>query len=101
ALHTTDRREALRLEKKRVAEIQAGKGASKAGRQFARLPFGEAADVFVADRQPHVSERTTRLERERLKPLRAFFGTRPLLRITAHEIANFQRQRREKVAGRT
>ena len=39
-LETTDRREASSLEKKRIAEIQAGKGASKTGREFAgsRLP---------------------------------------------------------------
>jgi len=37
ALDTTDRREAVALEKKRVGEIQQGKGASKAGREFARL----------------------------------------------------------------
>ena len=43
ALNTTDRREALNLEKQRVAEIQAGKGSSLTGRQFARKPFGDAA----------------------------------------------------------
>ena len=65
ALHTTDRREALALEKKRVADIQAGKGASKTGRQFARLPFGEAADQFREQRSLVVSERTGQLDRER------------------------------------
>ena len=48
ALNTTDRREATRLEKKRVAEIQAGKGASKSGREFARKPFNEADQFLVA-----------------------------------------------------
>jgi hypothetical protein len=51
ALHTTDRREALALEKKRIAEIQTGKGASKTGRQFARLPFGSPADLFTDQRR--------------------------------------------------
>ena len=41
ALHTSDRREAVQLEKKRVAEILAGKGASKAGREFGRIPFAK------------------------------------------------------------
>lgn len=50
ALDTTDKREALTLEKKRVAEILAGKAASKSGREFARKPFREAADQFLEDR---------------------------------------------------
>jgi len=45
------------------------------------VPFGDAADLFVEERVPHVSERTAQLDRERLKPLRLFFGDTPLLRI--------------------
>ncbi len=97
ALHTSDKREALGLEKKRVSEILAGKGASKAGRDFARLPFGGAADLFIEERAPHVSERTAQLDRERLKTLRSFFGETPLLRIKASEVSAYQRAR---VAGR-
>lgn len=93
ALNTTDKREGLRLEKKRVGEILTGKGASKAGRQFARLPFGAAADLFSEGRIPHVSERTAQLDRERLKPLRLYFGQTPLLRITASEVSSYQRAR--------
>ncbi len=93
ALHTTDRREALALEKKRVAEIQAGKGASKSGRDFARLPFDVAADRFTEERRVMVSARTLQLDRERLKPLKAFFGSTLLLRIKAGEIAAYQRTR--------
>jgi len=47
ALDTTDRRETLNLEKKRVGEIQVGKGASKSSRDFARKPF-----IAVADQIP-------------------------------------------------
>src|SRR5580693_6483898 len=101
-LHTTDRREALRLEKKRVGEIQAGKGASKSGREFARKPFGVAADEFLEERKPHVAERTYVLERNLLSPLRKFFGERPPLRVRAEEIAAYQRTRRETgISGRT
>jgi integrase len=101
ALDTTDKREAATLEKKRVSEIHQGKGASQAGREFARKPFNAAADQFLEDRKPHVSERTHQLERERLKPLRAFFAEKPLLRVKAEDVAAFQRHRREQVAGRT
>jgi hypothetical protein len=74
ALDTTDRREALRLEKKRVAEILAGKAASKRGREFGRMPFSEATKLFLEDRKSHVADRTIQFEKERLKPLSAFFG---------------------------
>jgi integrase len=93
ALETTDRREALRLEKKRVGEILAGRAASKSGREFGRKPFGEAAKLFSEDRKGHVSERTIQFERERLKPLSAFFGDTPLLRIRAEDITAYQRKR--------
>jgi hypothetical protein len=93
ALHTSDRREASRLEKGRIAAILAGKSASKSGRAFARLPFGQAADRFCGDRALHVSARTSQLDRERLRPLRQFFGERPLARISADDIAAYQRVR--------
>jgi len=73
ALDTTDRREASMLEKKRVGEIQQGKGASLTGRAFARKSFGAAADQFLEDRKPHISERTHQLERNLLSPLRKVF----------------------------
>jgi integrase len=102
ALDTTDRREALALEKKRVGEIQQGKGASKSGRDFARKPFIEAADQFLGDRKPHVADRTYQLERNLLYPLRTFFGETPVRRISADDIASYQRTRRETgISGRT
>ncbi len=102
ALDTTDRREALALEKKRVGEIQQGKNASPTGREFARKPFGAAADQFLQERKPHVADRTAVLERNLLSPLRKFFGERPLLRLRAEDIASYQRTRRETgISGRT
>ncbi|MEK7752930.1 MAG: site-specific integrase, partial [Acidobacteriota bacterium] len=102
ALNTTDKREALALEKKRVSEIHQGKGASPAGRDFARKPFGEAAEVFLEDRKPHVAERTIQFEKERLRPLAKFFGETPLLRVKAEDIAAYQRARLDQgLAART
>lgn len=102
ALNTTDKREATRLEKNRIAEIQSGKGASKSGREFARKPFSAAADQFFEDRRPHVGERTYVLERNLLNPLRKFFGDTQVLRIPAEGIAAYQRGRRETgISGRT
>ena len=102
ALDTSDRREALRLEKNRVAEIHQGKNASPMGREFARKPFGVAADQFLEERKPHVAERTAVLERNLLSSLRKFFGERPLLRVRAEDIATYQKARRETgISGRT
>jgi integrase len=102
ALDTTDGREARTLEKKRVGEIQQGKAASKSGREFARKPFKDAADLYLEERKPHVSERTVQFERERLVPLRKFFGERPLLRFKTEDIAAYQRARlTAAISGRT
>jgi len=102
ALDTSDKREGLALEKKRVAEILAGKAASKSGRDFARKPFSEAATVYVEHRKGRVAERTTQLEIEKLRPLERFFGDKPLLRIKAEDISAYQKARQSKgVSGRT
>jgi integrase len=93
ALATTDRREAVNLEKKRVAEVQAGKGASKSGREFARKLFAEAALVFLEEREGRVAPRTIQFERERLKPLTSYFANRRLFRLKAEEVAAYQRER--------
>ncbi len=99
---TTDRRRALEREKERIAEIHQGKGASPTGRDFARKPFEVAADIFLEDRKPYVSERTHQLECNLLKPLRKFFGERALLRIKAPDVASYQRSRRPTgISGRT
>ena len=102
ALDTTDKREALALEKKRVGEILAGKAASKSGREFARKPFGEAAKLYLEERKPHVAERTQQFEKERLNPLMKFFGENPLLRVKAEHISAYQRSRlAHGISGRT
>ena len=102
ALHTSDGREAKRLEKQQVGEILAGKGASTSGRKFGRKGFKAAADIFLVDRKPHVAERTHQLERNLSYPLRRFFADSPVGRIKAEDIAAYQRQRRSTgISGRT
>jgi integrase len=101
SLKTSDKREAATLEKKRIAEIEQGKGSSKSGRQFARLPFEQAATEYIEGRNLHISTRTHQLDRERMKPLLKFFE-KPLLRIRVEDIASYQRKRLEdNVSGRT
>jgi integrase len=95
SLGTSDRREALNLEKKRIAEIQQGKAATAADREFARLVFGEAADAFLRERPGHVSERSVQFEKERLKPLKEFFEHKQVGKIRADDIRAYQRTRLE------
>jgi integrase len=95
SLGTSDRREALNLEKKRIAEIQQGKAATAADREFARLLFGEAADAFLRERPGHVSERSVQFEKERLKPLKEFFGHKQVGKIRGDDIRAYQRTRLE------
>ena len=102
ALETTDKRQAKELEKDRVTAIKQGKGASKAGREFARKPFSEAATLYLEERKPHVSERTTQFEKERLKPLCKHFGENPLLRFKAENVTSYQTARLAAgISGRT
>ena len=73
SLETSDHREAKAKEKELVAQIQAGKVATATGKAFARLPFDQAADKYLAGRENRVSERTVQFEKERLVPLGRYF----------------------------
>ena len=102
ALDTTDKRQAKELEKDRIAAIKQGRGASKTGRVFARKPFSEAATLYLEERKPHVSERTTQFEKERLGPLVKHFGETPLLRFKCEDVTSYQAARlRAGISGRT
>src|SRR5512132_4056228 len=85
ALDTTDRREALSLEKNRISEIQQGKGVSPSGKAFARKRFSDAADDWIEDRKGHIAERSIQFEKERLKPLREYFAEKTLTKIRADD----------------
>ena len=102
ALNTTDKRQAKKLEKNRIAEIKQGKNASKTGREFARKPFHEAVKVYLEEREPHVPERTMQFETERLGPLVKHFGEKPLLQFKAEDVSIYQITRLDAgVSGRT
>jgi len=101
SLETTDKREAKSKEKDLIAQAKAGKLAPWS-QQFARLSFSEAAERYLADRIAHLAPRSIRTERERLKPMRDFFETTPLTRITADSAREYVGQRKQKgVANRT
>ena len=92
-LRTTDKREAKEVEKRRVAEILAGKGSSLAGREFARLPFTTALEQLMEERKPYIAPKTQAVDKNRSKLLIRYFGDRQLNRITAADISTFQRKR--------
>ncbi len=102
SLETSDHREAKAKEKELVTQIQEGKVAAPSGKAFARLPFDQAADKYLAGRENRVSERTVQFEKERLVPLKRHFGNGLLGRITAEDIATYQQARvGQGISGRT
>ncbi len=99
---TTDHREARSLEKELVVKIQEGKVAAPTGKAYARLPFEEAANQYLKQREKRVAERTSQFEKERLRPLKRHIGSKPLARITSEDIGAYQQARADKgVSGRT
>jgi hypothetical protein len=100
-LKTTDWREAERNEKVLISQASAGKLAPTS-QQFARLAFGEAADRYLGDRQSHLAPRSVVTEKQRLKPLREYFGATALTKITADAIlAYIPERKRAGAANRT
>jgi len=98
SLDTTDWREAQSKEKELIGQATAGK-LTPAGQQFSKLRFNEAADRYIDDRLPHLGPRTVCTERERLKPLRAFFASQALSRISADRAREYMSFRKQTGAG--
>jgi site-specific recombinase XerD len=90
------------LEKKRIAEIEQGKGTSLSKMDFGRKGFGTTSQEFLETRKSEISEATYQLERNLLMPLRKFFDNSTLIRIRSEHIAAYQRARRQTgISGRT
>lgn len=81
-----------------IAEAKAGKPVASRD-EFTRLPFGEAADRFLADRLPRLATRSVQTERERVKPIKAAIGATPVWRLTVEQVRTYLRER--KAAGRS
>ena len=95
SLDTTDWREALSEEKKKIAQAEAGRLPSD-GQPFARLAFTEALNRYLADRAAQVVPRSHRTESDHAKPLRESFGVIPIKRISADSVLTYIRHRKEK-----
>jgi integrase len=96
-LETTDWREAQKKENEKIAEAEAGK-LTPTSQKYARLAFTEAAERYIADRLAHLAPHSVTTERERLKPLKAFFGTTPLTRISADSVREYIGHRKQQEA---
>ncbi len=96
SLDTSDWREAQRLEREKISDAQQGK-LEPSGQQFARLAFAEAAKKYQAERLAHLSPRSIVTERERLKPLTAYFASARLSRISVESVSAYVSRR--KAAG--
>jgi integrase len=97
SLDTTDWREAQSKQKDLIAQASAGKLAP-CSQQFARLAFCEAADRYLAGRLAHLAPRSVETEKQRLKPLRGFFSTQALTRISAESIHTYVAHRKKNGA---
>jgi integrase len=94
SLDTTDWREAQAQEKELIVQASQGKLA-QSSQKFARLPFSEAADRYIADRLPHLSASSITTERERLKPLRDYFAAVTLISVSSEVIREYVARRKE------
>ncbi len=100
ALKTSDRREAGRREKLRIAEAQ--NGGALIPSNVGKLTVSEAAELYTARRKTEVSSSTVRLERDALKQVRRHLGTTLLGSLTPETILSYSRARKaEGIANRT
>lgn len=98
SLKTTDRREALNKEKELiVAAMQGALAASK--KDFASLPFGEAADRYLQGRKLELSETNLAKEKQLLIKPREFFGAMRLTKIKNEQLRGYREWRGEQGVG--
>jgi integrase len=67
-----------------------------AGRSWATRRFNEAVDLHITDRIPYVAASTVQTERERAKPLKAFFGSTRVSRISADLVRDYIKHRKQQ-----
>lgn len=93
SLGTTDWREAQAKEKELITQASQGK-LTLGSQQFGRMAFANAADIFLAERLPHLAPRSIQTEKERLKRLRAHFGSISLNRISSDSVHQYVIERK-------
>jgi integrase len=96
SLDTTDWREAQAEEKRRITLAETGK-LTMTSQQRARVAFSIAAERYMAEGKTRWAARTIQTERERSRPLIAYFGAIELRKLTAESVRAYMTQR--KAAG--
>jgi integrase len=95
SLDTSDWREAQAKEKELITSASQGKLAP-ATQQFSKLNVSDALERYLEDRAAHVQPRSKRSESDHAKPLRDYFGSLPIARISADAILAYVRDRKSK-----
>jgi integrase len=96
-LGTTDWREARDLEKKRIAELEKRPpDPTKRARTFSALSIHAAIETYADDRRSQVSARMVVWWKEMGRPLAAFFGDKPLRKISPADLTAYQNARRDQ-----
>ena len=98
-LGTTDWREARRLERERVEQLQSRASVpSGTSLAYAAMDVATAIAAYADERRAQVSRRMAAYWAENARPLGAYFGDTALRRITSAQIAGYQNARTD--AGR-
>lgn len=94
SLNTTDWREATRLARERVEQLERqAKVPTANSRAYAALPIVPAIKAYAAERRSQVSKRMAEYWLENAKPLGRFFGEAKLRQITYGQLADYQNAR--------
>src|SRR5581483_1645843 len=81
-LHTTDWREATRLERERVEQLEGQPTVPTANsRSYGKMPVGAAISAYAKERRAQVSKRMVAYWLENAKPLSEFFKDTKLRHI--------------------
>jgi integrase len=98
-LKTSDRREALRLEKLKISQAQGG---GLLPGKVAKLTIIEAAELYLRRRESEVSASTVRLETDALKQVKRHLGETHLGQLTLDSLGTYiQKRKGERIGNRT
>ena len=93
SLHTKDWRKAQSEETKLIAQAESGR-LTLSGQKFARLAFSIAAERYLSDGLTRWAPRTIQTERERSRPLVAYFNATEVTKISAESVRDFMAKRK-------
>jgi len=96
-LGTTDKREAPRLERERIAQLQnRAPDPTRRGKSYGSMDIETAVKAYTVDRRAQVSPRMVAYWDEQSRPLAAFFKKQKLKSIAPAHIAAYQNARIEE-----